>query len=214
VVAELELRHVGPDGGDDASRLVAEHDRLRRRRCAAVDSVEVAVADAARCGPDQYLATERLRDVDRLDLHRRVGSVEERRLHGEPPSRVLELQGYGAAGLQTLAVGTYDRPSVSNATPLHRFEPFFLQEHDPARRQVHMYEEPYLRGRVYFLGAPGGTTRGRAEIVGFASGNARNASSTWSRRKRLVIISSRISSRWSRRPCQAPSGCWHHPDRR
>ena len=66
LVAGGQVAHAGSEVGDDAGRLVPA-DRRHRKRQAAIDDVQVGVADAAVGNLDQYLAGLRSFDLDVVD---------------------------------------------------------------------------------------------------------------------------------------------------
>ena len=71
MIADPQRGDIGAHRLDDAGAFVAEHERpIEREAAAAVDDVQVAVADAGGDGAHQHLAAPRLVDVHLLDGQR------------------------------------------------------------------------------------------------------------------------------------------------
>jgi hypothetical protein len=80
MVAHLHMADIAADRLDHAGRLVAKH-RRHRVGPGAVGEVEVGPAHARRGGADQHLARAGLRDLDLLDLQRRLRLSQDCSLH-------------------------------------------------------------------------------------------------------------------------------------
>ena len=117
-IARLDVRDLGANALDDASRLVPEHHRTRTATPQAIDDVQLAVAHTRGEGPDQYLAASRLVDLDVVYFEGLSRGHQQRGLHARdssaPPTAVMTTTIHGGT-FQKASRAKAARPSAKSS---------------------------------------------------------------------------------------------------